>query len=615
MFGNFLYFIVALLIFATYQPSEMPNFSLPQAMGMFALLSLLFVQFTRFQFRRLLHLVERMEFRQLDQRFNSLLTRHSILAIALFALNIYGLNLTSFTARLPLFASLPTLEALVFIAIFVAYLASVWGAAHPLYERIYRHRIDRRNYIVSNISFGAPVLLPWLVLSLVADLVNVLPFEAPKQFLATPLGETGYFLFFLVIVAVLGPLLIQRFWRCRPMAPGPARQRIEALCSRAGLAYANILDWPLFGGRMITAGVMGLVGRFRYILVTDALLQLLTEEEVDAVIAHEIGHVKRRHLLFYLLFFLGYMFVAYATFDLVIYFIIFIEPVYRFISDAGIDQATISTTLLSFFIILNFLLYFRFIFGYFMRNFERQADCYVYSLFPSARPLIATFHKISASSGQAPDKPNWHHFSIKERVDYLQHCEQDRSWIRRQDRKVRRSMVLFLIGLVLVGAVGYQLNFGTAGQKLSARFFEGLILKEIEKAPRDAGLHSVLGDIYFNRGELERAMGAYERSLGLNPNQANVLNNLAWLLVTSEVADLRAPQRALKLALQASELDQAAHILDTLAECYYVNGRVVDAIRTGRLALEKADKNRAYFRGQVEKFEAALPEGADLDTP
>lgn len=615
MFGNFLYFIVALLIYATYQPSETPNVGLPQALGLFALLSLIFVLFTRHQFRRLMARAEGMQFRHLDQRFNSLLTRHSILAIALFAISIYGLNLTSFTTRLPLLDSLPTLEALAFIAIFVAYLASVWAAAHPLYERIYRHRIDRRSYVASNISFGAPVLLPWMVLSLVADLVNVLPFQAPRQFLATPMGEAIYFLFFLMVVAILGPLLIQRFWGCRPLGPGPTRERIEALCSRAGLSYANILSWPLFGGRMITAGVMGLVGRFRYILVTDALLQLLSEEEVDAVIAHEIGHVKRRHLLFYLLFFLGYMFVAYATFDLVIYFIIFIEPVYRFIHQAGIDQTTISTTLLSFFIIMNFLLYFRFIFGYFMRNFERQADCFVYTLFPSAQPLIATFHKISASSGQAPDKPNWHHFSIKERVDYLQNCEHDRRWVGRQDRKVRRSMVVFLVGLVVVGAVGYQLNFGAAGQKLGTRFFEGVIAKEIEKSPQDAGLHSLLGDVYFNRGELPRAMAAYEHSLALAPNQANVLNNLAWLLATSEVTELRDPPRALELALDASQVEQAPHILDTLAECYYINGKIVEAVRTGRAALEKADRNLGYYKEQLEKFTAALPEGVDVDAP
>ncbi|MCK7507704.1 MAG: hypothetical protein MZV70_29100, partial [Desulfobacterales bacterium] len=33
-----------------------------------------------------------------------------------------------------------------------------------------------------------------------------------------------------------------------------------------------------------------------------------------------------------------------------------------------------------------FLVYFRYVFGYFMRNFERQADAYVFTLFDSAAP-------------------------------------------------------------------------------------------------------------------------------------------------------------------------------------------------------------------------------------
>ena len=65
---------------------------------------------------------------------------------------------------------------------------------------------------------------------------------------------------------------------------------------------------------MITAGVMGLIKQFRYILVTRSLLQRLTPYEIEAVIAHEIGHVKKKHLLFYLIFFAGYMLISYALF-------------------------------------------------------------------------------------------------------------------------------------------------------------------------------------------------------------------------------------------------------------------------------------------------------------
>jgi Zn-dependent protease with chaperone function len=129
-----------------------------------------------------------------------------------------------------------------------------------------------------------------------------------------------------------------------------------------------------------------LVGRFRYILVTKALLQVLNPDEVDAVIAHEVGHVKKTPSSVLSVFFIGYMVIAYATFDLIVYLIIFSEPVYRFLFATGINRTTITTGLLSVAIIFNFLIYFRFLFGYFMRNFERQADAFVYTLFDNALP-------------------------------------------------------------------------------------------------------------------------------------------------------------------------------------------------------------------------------------
>ena len=47
-----------------------------------------------------------------------------------------------------------------------------------------------------------------------------------------------------------------------------------------------------------------------------------------------------------------------------------------------------------------------------MRNFERQADTYVYTFYESAKPLISTLNKITLTSGISPDKPNWHHLAL-----------------------------------------------------------------------------------------------------------------------------------------------------------------------------------------------------------
>ncbi len=69
------------------------------------------------------------------------------------------------------------------------------------------------------------------------------------------------------------------------------------------------------------------------------------------------------------------------------------------------------------------LLYFRFIFGYFIRNFERQADLYVIKILGSGRALISAFDRIAGTSGESKKKPNWHHFGIGERIDTLERCE------------------------------------------------------------------------------------------------------------------------------------------------------------------------------------------------
>lgn len=605
MFGNFIYFIVVLLIYSTYQPSEETNFSGIETLFLFFTLILFFAWITRIQFRRLEKRLSKESFHQLGHKFSATLTRQSIMAIVLFSVDIYGLNLTSFLINIPFLSIIPTFQALLFLGLFVFYLAIVWACAYGPYRMLNTTDLSRRSYILGNISFSIPVLIPWLLLSGIADIINALPFELPKRFLSTTEGQVVYFLVFLFAIAIVGPAMIQKFWRCKPLETGYYRRRIENLCQKAGMEYSNILYWPIFGGRMITAGVMGLIKKFRYILVTGALLQFLEPEEIDAVIAHEIGHIKKKHLLFYLVFFVGYMLVSFATFDLLIYFIFFAEPIYSFLNSIGLDQATVTSSLSSFIIILIFLIYFRYIFGYFMRNFERQADTYVYALFDSAQPLISTLEKIAVTSGQPRDKPNWHHFSIKKRVDYLKKCEADRTWITRHDSKIKKSIAVYLMGILLMGGIGYNLNFGETGKKLNRHFFEKIIQRELDKNPDSPNLYSMLGDLYYSNKNYSKTIKAYEQSIALAPDNPQVLNNLAWLYATCEVERFRDPKKALKLAKKAAEIEKSPHILDTLAESFYVNSQFEKAVAAEMGALDLATKNRTHYENQLAKFKAA----------
>jgi tetratricopeptide (TPR) repeat protein len=361
---------------------------------------------------------------------------------------------------------------------------------------------------------------------------------------------------------------------------------------------------------MITAGVMGLVSRFRYILVTRSLLDLLAPAEIDAVIAHEIGHIQKRHLLFYLFFFMGYMLVSFALFDLIVYAIIYVNPAAAFFDRMGFDQTTVISVLFSLVIILIFLIYFRFIFGYFMRNFERQADLHVYTILCNAQPLINTLKKIAMTSRQSADKPNWHHFSIRDRIDYLKKCESDRSWISRHNQKVKRSILVYAAGALALGGIGYQLNFGETGRVLNARFLENVIVREIAKTPGNANLYTMLGDLQYQRKDFSSAVNAYESAIILDENHSRALNNLAWLFVTCDDLTLRRPEIALKLAKRAAAVEQRAHVLDTLAESYYANGKFDSAITTAMQARRLAQENMEYYDAQIEKFKQALRNGA-----
>ena len=94
---------------------------------------------------------------------------------------------------------------------------------------------------------------------------------------------------------VLLPVLLRRVWTTTPLADSPLRDKLENMCQHAKVGVADVLVWRT-GGWMINGAVLGLVGKARYILLTDGLLDQLSEDHIRAVMAHEVGHVKRRHI-------------------------------------------------------------------------------------------------------------------------------------------------------------------------------------------------------------------------------------------------------------------------------------------------------------------------------
>ncbi|MCG8567434.1 MAG: M48 family metalloprotease [Desulfobacterales bacterium] len=603
MFSNFLYFLIALILFTSSDLFGSSQEAVPHALIYAGASFLAFALVCQRLFHRLGERAAALSHHGLDHGINRIISRLSVTALLLFALNIHGYHLRSLFSGILLFEKIPTLEALIFLGFFLAHLAVIWSTAYGVQKRFFPGNLTRGEFVISNISFALPALLPWFCLSLFADLVQLLPHGGVAKFLNTPAGEIGYIFLFLVAVAVLGPELIRRLWRCRPLEQGMAREKIQATCDRAGLKYADILRWELFGGSMITAGVMGLVGRFRYILVTPALLNSLEDDEVEAVILHEIGHVQKHHMIYYLLFFLGFVACNFVFFEPVMLLLYILQPLYDALAVVGLDKSIAHPLLIVFFLIASFVVYFRYGFGFLMRNCERQADLHLFGLGRDGTALISTFYKIASLSRQPLNKKNWHHFGLGERIHFLEQCRRSPGLIQAHHARVKKIVTAYGLGILVCFCLGYAVQYGPAQTRFGNFITEQILIQELEVDPENSDLYVAVGDYYYSREAYDKAAEAYENVIRIDKGNVHALNNLAWLLATCPAPEFRDAGRALILSARAVELNRAAFVLDTYAEALFVNNRLNEAVMAAREALSLATTKHDYYREQLERFQ------------
>lgn len=410
------------------------------------------------------------------------------------------------------------------------------------------------------------------MLSLLFDLLSLTPWSAPDSFLNSSTGQITFFAGFLVVLMIFMPLVVQYWWGCSPLDPSEKVRALKEFLRDEGFRYRALLKWPIFQGRMMTAGIMGVVARYRYILVTNGLMEILSTEELKGVLAHEMGHAKYRHLIFYMVFFFGFMILSFGLFDLCVYFIAG-QPFFIDVLESAESQATTLFYLaVSLPILIAMVVYFRFVMGFFMRNFERQADLFSASTMGSSAPTIMSLEKIALLSGKSRDLPSWHHFSIRERVDYLERSAKEPGLVKRHNRFVAVSIVVYLVA---IAGIGYFFNFGPVQEKIG--FWK-----------------------------MEQEMQAYERIIQMDPGQSVAYNNLAWYLATSPYEVLKDPTRAIVLAKRAVEIEPLPMYLDTLAEAYYSDGQYEKAVEVIKEAISGAKERREYYEEQLKKFLEAM---------
>src|SRR5438477_3263267 len=97
------------------------------------------------------------------------------------------------------------------------------------------------------------------------------------------------------------PWLLRVLLNLKPLAEGPLRRRLTETARRLSLRCSDILVWNTHD-TMATALLAGPLPTLRYVVLTDRLIRHMEPEEIEAVFGHEVGHVKHRHMTYYLLF-------------------------------------------------------------------------------------------------------------------------------------------------------------------------------------------------------------------------------------------------------------------------------------------------------------------------
>jgi Zn-dependent protease with chaperone function len=85
-------------------------------------------------------------------------------------------------------------------------------------------------------------------------------------------------------------LLLPLFFSFMPLRRQELRARLEMLAARAGTRIVGVYEWALGAKtRKANAALTGL-GATRRILVSDTMLEQYSDDEIEVVLAHELGH-------------------------------------------------------------------------------------------------------------------------------------------------------------------------------------------------------------------------------------------------------------------------------------------------------------------------------------
>ena len=339
------------------------------------------------------------------------------------------------------------LDEMMAMALPLGMLAWGWWVYYPIDRRLREaplmRRLDqglpvgpiwtRSQYLISQIRHQAAItLIPLLMLIGSAELIDR---YAPVYWVLID-ADPRPLLMLVAAAAVflLAPVMVRVVWDTQPLPAGDLRDRLTAMCQQYRLGVRQLLLWRTFGC-LINGAVIGAVPWLRYILLTDGLLENMPRERVEAVMAHELAHIRYRHI-----FWLMAAAIAAMGALAVFWTISILATIQWLITNATpdtladliawIDRPDVIAIMAMVPTILCWVV----VFGWVSRRFERQADTFAVLHIANSNSLIrdrilidlrsigamtSALQQVADLNHISTSRRSWRHGSIAWRQAYL----------------------------------------------------------------------------------------------------------------------------------------------------------------------------------------------------
>ena len=106
------------------------------------------------------------------------------------------------------------------------------------------------------------------------------------------------FLLFSIFLMYISPYVIEPlFFKFEPVQTEGLEQEIRSLMEKAGLKVGSVFQVDASKRSRHSNAYFSGIGRVKRIVLFDTLLESMTQSEIMAVLAHEVGHWKKKHVL------------------------------------------------------------------------------------------------------------------------------------------------------------------------------------------------------------------------------------------------------------------------------------------------------------------------------